>query len=169
MTNPLAARLCVSSRASQQATPSASNAAPATRPRGMLAPEISAPSSSRTTIVGTAIKANPVAASMMAVSVRKRFIMFRAKGRRLLHCLPRGYLVSQRLVRGKGESFLRGLLFRRRQLRWAELEGELVDCPGEAKRQCVAVVHRRSGIHSDVEGFVDGHHQWDRVLDRLFS
>jgi len=50
----------------------------------MLAPEISAPSSSRTTIAGTAIKANPVAASMMPVSVRKRFIMFRAKGRRPL-------------------------------------------------------------------------------------
>jgi hypothetical protein len=43
----------------------------------MLAPEISAPNSSRTTIAGTAIKANPVAASMMAVSVRKRFIMLK--------------------------------------------------------------------------------------------
>ena len=44
------------------------------RPRGMLAPEISAPSSSRTTIAGTAIKANPVAVSMRAVSLSKRLI-----------------------------------------------------------------------------------------------
>jgi hypothetical protein len=40
----------------------------------MLAPEISAPSSSRTTIAGTAIKANPVAVSMRAVSLSKRLI-----------------------------------------------------------------------------------------------
>src|SRR5438874_720078 len=88
-TNPLAARLCVSSRANKQATPSASKAAPATRPRGMLAPEISAPSSSRTTTAGRAVNPTPVAASMMAVGVRKRLIMFRAKGRRqpLTACL----------------------------------------------------------------------------------
>ena len=29
-----------------------------------------------------------------------------------------------------------------------ELEGQLVDCPGEAERQLVAVVHRRAGIDS---------------------
>ena len=86
-TNPLVARLCVSSRASQQATPSASNAAPATRPRGMLAPEISASSSSRTTIPGTAINANPVAASMTAVSLRKRF---KVQSCRTSHGLPIG-------------------------------------------------------------------------------
>jgi hypothetical protein len=40
----------------------------------MLAPEISAPSSSRATIAGTAIKANPVAVSMRAVSLSKRLI-----------------------------------------------------------------------------------------------
>src|SRR5213075_1792881 len=62
-----------------------------------------------------------------------------------------------------------GLLFLRRYLRRPELEGQLVDRPGEAKWQCIAVVHPGAGIHTDVEGFVDGHHQWDRVLDRLLG
>ncbi len=102
VTNPLAAQLCTSYRASQQATPSANSAAPATRPRGMAAPEIgeqqlddkgghgdqgeggeiSAPSSSWTTKAGTAIKASPVGASMMAVRVSKGFMAFTVKGRR---------------------------------------------------------------------------------------
>src|SRR6266516_3198716 len=33
----------------------------------------------------------------------------------------------------------------------------------------LAILHPRPGIHTDVEGFVDGHHQWDRVLDRLLG
>src|SRR5438093_10203306 len=85
-TNPLAARLCVSSRASQQATPSASNAAPATRP-SITAADVSSgePSSNRATTEGTAINPSPVAASIMAVSLSKRLIAFEA---------PREYVVG---------------------------------------------------------------------------
>ncbi|MGO9577795.1 MAG: hypothetical protein ACLP2P_00115 [Desulfobaccales bacterium] len=64
-------------RPGQHAIPSESKPKPATRLRGRLAPEISPPSSSRTTTEGAAINASPVAASMMAVSVSKRFIALR--------------------------------------------------------------------------------------------
>src|SRR5438128_1646880 len=79
-TNPLVARLCVSSHASQQTTPSASNAAPATR-ASITAADVPSgePSSSRTTTEGTATNPSPVAVSMMAVSFNKRFIGFAAK------------------------------------------------------------------------------------------
>jgi len=65
------------SRPGQHAIPSESKPKPGTRPRGRLAPEISPPSSSRTTTEGTAINASPVAASMMAGSVSKRVIALR--------------------------------------------------------------------------------------------
>src|ERR1700730_14590504 len=61
------------------------------------------------------------------------------------------------LVVGSGECFRCGLSIRRGQLLRPEIEGQLVDCPGEPERHVVAVVHRRAGIHTDVEGLVYGH------------
>jgi len=49
---------------------------PVTRPRGMIAPVISASSSNRTTMAGTAINPSPVDASIIAVSLSKRFMAF---------------------------------------------------------------------------------------------
>ena len=95
-------------RPGQQASPSANNATPATRPSATNSPDRSAPSSSATTSAGSAIRARPVAASTTAVSVRT-FVV----------CMP--------LVFGSGNCFRRGLLVRRRQLRRPELEGQLVD------------------------------------------
>src|SRR5439155_3673251 len=148
--------LCVSSRASQQATPNASSATPATRPRGMLAPVISASSSKRTTMAGTAINPSPVAASIMAVNLSKRFMAFGAKG---------GYF--SRLVCGEGDCFYGGLLFLRGYLRRPEFEGQLVNRASEAERQRVAVVHPRTGIDANVESLVNGHHQRNRMLECL--
>ena len=73
------------------------------------------------------------------------------------------------LVRGKGESFLHGPLFCRRHLGRAEFEGQLVDRAGEAEWQLVTVVHSCARVAADVEGLVDGHEDWNRVRDRLFS
>src|SRR5207247_322066 len=53
------------------------------------------------------------------------------------------------------------------QLLRSEFVIQPVDCPVEAERQVVAEVHWRSSIDTDVEGFVDGHHERDRVRNRL--
>src|SRR5207247_58427 len=76
-------------------------------------------------------------------------------------------LLLIRLVRGWDEFLLNGPLFRRGHLRPAQLEGELVNRAGEPERQLVALVHSRAGIQADVEGFVNGHDQRNRVRDRL--
>src|SRR5439155_22873587 len=73
-TNPPAARLGVSARASQQAIPKANNAMPAKRPTTAATPENSAPNSSRPTSDGTTIKATPVATSATAVRISSFFI-----------------------------------------------------------------------------------------------
>src|SRR6266567_3873112 len=74
-----------------------------------------------------------------------------------------------RLVCGLGDRICRGLLFLRRHLRRTELDGQLVDAPGELKRQLVALVHARAGVQANVEGFVNGHEQRNRVRDRLLG
>ena len=61
------------------------------------------------------------------------------------------------LIVGSGECFLCGLSIRRSHLLRAEIEGQLVNCPGKTERNGVAIVHRRAGIHADVEGLVYGH------------
>ena len=50
-----------------------------------------------------------------------------------------------------------GFLAFRRQFLRPELEGELVELACETERHLIIfVVHRRSGVHTNVEGFVDG-------------
>src|SRR6266567_6017938 len=78
-------------------------------------------------------------------------------------------IICPSLVCGEGDCFSSGLLFLRRHLVRPELEGQLVDCPGELKRQRVAVVDSRPGVASDVERFVDRHENGNRVRDRLFG
>src|SRR5262245_56980666 len=54
------------------------------------------------------------------------------------------------------------------QLRWPELEGQLVDLAGEAERYLVVlVVHRRAGVDAHVECFVDGYENWNGVRNLL--
>src|SRR5712671_1424153 len=74
-------------------------------------------------------------------------------------------IVCPLLVHGFADSFCSGLLLRRRHLRRPEIKGQLVDFAGEAERELVTLVHRRAGIDPNVEGLVDGHHQWNRVRD----
>jgi hypothetical protein len=64
---------------------------------------------------------------------------------------------------GMGQQFCRLLLVIRRQLRWPEIKGQLVDGPGEMERHLVTVVHRRTGIAANVEALVDGHEEWNRA------
>src|SRR5206468_12450 len=133
----------------------------------MVAPDISASSSNRTTMAGTAINPSPVAASMIAVSLSKRFMAFREKGKRPFQaaCLAD----ISRLIRGFGDRICCGLLLLRRHLRRPELKGQFVDCAGELKRKGVAVVDSRPGVASDVERLVDGHKDGNRVRDLLFG
>ena len=112
--NPLAARLCVSSRASQQATPSASNAAPATRP-SIPATDASNPEPTRSTTVaeGEHSRARPAPSSIAAVNGVQTF-----HGRRIVEqevteeaekrclCLPRKISGLSRI----SASPIRGLL-----------------------------------------------------------
>src|SRR5213592_1727470 len=167
-TNPLAVRLCVSSRASQQATPSASNAAPATR-ASITAADVPSgePSSSRTTTEGTAINPSPVAASRMAVSLSKRFMAFGEKGRRHFGPPASQIGVGGWLVRGFGDRICCGLLLLCCHLRRAKLDSQLVNRAGELERQLVAVVHARACVQADIEVFINGHDQRNRVCDFL--
>ena len=74
--NPAAEGLSASRRASQQATPSANKAAPATRPRISLAGVSSdEPSKSITAADGHVISAKPAPASMTAVTTNKDFFI----------------------------------------------------------------------------------------------
>src|SRR5258705_8349443 len=78
-------------------------------------------------------------------------------------------IVCSSLVCGFLDCFCSGMLLLRRHLRGAEFEGQLVDCPSEAERQFIAVIHPRTSITPDVHRFVDGHHKRNRVRDRLFG
>src|SRR5207244_12387413 len=98
----------------------------------MLAPVISASSSKRTTMAGTAINPSPVAASIMAVNLSKRFMAFGAKG---------GYF--SRLVCGEGDCLYGGLLFLRGYLRRAEFECHLVLRCCERRRRRSALAYGR--------------------------
>jgi hypothetical protein len=62
-----------------------------------------------------------------------------------------------------GQQFRRLLLVIRRQLRLPEIKGQLVDGSGEMERQLVTVVHRRTGIATNIEALVDGHEERNRV------
>src|ERR1700757_4694796 len=53
------------------------------------------------------------------------------------------------------------------QLLRPDLVSQLVDRAGKAERQFVAVVYARAGIHSNVEGFIKRHEEWNRVLHLL--
>ena len=65
--------------------------------------------------------------------------------------------LSLALIVGSGDASSAAFRVRRRQLLRSEIEGQLVDLAREAERNLViAVVHRRAGVHADVEGFVDG-------------
>ena len=66
-----------------------------------------------------------------------------------------------------GQQFCRLLLVIRRQLRRPEIKGQLVDSPGEMERHLVTVVHRRTGIATNVEALVDRHEEGNRGWDRL--
>src|SRR5215471_18240434 len=74
-----------------------------------------------------------------------------------------------RLVCGQGDCFGGGFLVLSRHLVRSKLEGELVNGPGEVKRQLITVVYARAGIAAYVEALVDGHQHWNRVRDRLFG
>ena len=53
------------------------------------------------------------------------------------------------------------------QLRWPEVECQLVDLPGKLERQLIAVIHPRAGIDANIEGLVDCHEECNRVRDRF--
>ncbi len=75
VTNPLAARLCVSPRASQQATPSETNPAPPTRATVKAADASSgAPTRSTAAADGKHSSARPAPISMFAVVANRMFI-----------------------------------------------------------------------------------------------
>src|SRR5438045_478474 len=148
----------------QQAMPSPSKAIPVTRAAGMETPEISAPNSSRTTRMGTAINPSPVASSMIAARLSKRFMVLGAKARQFFRC---ACLTNDWLVCGFGDSVCCGPLLRRRHLRRTEFEGQLIDCAREAEWEFVALIHSGAGVQANVEGFVNGHDQRNRVRDRL--
>src|SRR5258708_22734409 len=78
-----------------------------------------------------------------------------------------GVRLSRCLVVDFCDCLLHLLLVLRGQLLRSEFVVQPVDCPVEAERQVVAEVHRRSSIDTDVEGFVDGHQEGNRVRDRL--
>src|SRR6202047_2803203 len=71
------------------------------------------------------------------------------------------------LVMCMGQQFRRLLLVICRQLRPSEVKGQLFDSPGEMERHLVTVVHRRTGIATNVEALVDGHGERNRGRDRL--
>ena len=84
LTNPLAAQLCASYCASQQPTPSANSAVPATRPSATAAGVSSPEPSRRVTVAdGKHSNATPVPNSITAVTISRRFIggTFRMPGR----------------------------------------------------------------------------------------
>src|SRR6267378_5869979 len=61
------------------------------------------------------------------------------------------------LIVRSGRWVLDELLFQACQLRRSKLERHLGDLASEAERNLVVlVVHRRTGVHADIEGLVDG-------------
>ena len=74
-----------------------------------------------------------------------------------------------RLVVHSGDSFGLGLDVGGHHLIGAELDRQLIELAGETKRHLVVfVIHACAGIHSHVEGFVEGQKRWNGVRDRLF-
>src|SRR5262249_33683115 len=72
------------------------------------------------------------------------------------------------LVPRSGLRMLDGLLVIAAQLRWPELEGQLVDLAGERERHLVVlVVDWRAGVDAHVESFVDGYQEWSGMRDLL--
>src|SRR6266481_5480209 len=76
---------------------------------------------------------------------------------------------SRPLLRSPREFLCDGLSIRVGQLFGSEVESQLVDGAGEAERQLVAVVYCRARIAANVKGLIDGHEQWNRVIDLLAS
>src|SRR5262249_4172082 len=77
-------------------------------------------------------------------------------------------LCSVQLIPRSGEGVLDDLMVIAGQLRWPELEGQLVDLAGEAERQLIVlVVDWRAGVDAHVECFVDGYQEWSGVRDLL--
>jgi hypothetical protein len=161
----------VSSPLGQHASPRESSPNPPTRPTAMPPPERPAPKSRRTTKPGSAIKATPVAASIAADSTTSVLVVIcylptflscvhtRCQlwaGSALVR-IPSGSVRGGRLVIDFGHRVIHLLLVLCRQLRWPEVVGQLVDCPGEAEWDVIGPVHWRAGIESNVEGLVDRH------------
>jgi hypothetical protein len=72
------------------------------------------------------------------------------------------------LVFRLGEGVLDDLMILARELHRPELVSDLRDLAGEAERQLViAIVHRRAGIHADIESLVQCHEEWNGVRDFL--
>ncbi len=116
-TNPLAARLCVSPRASQQATPSVSNAAPATHAKVKAAGASSGmPTRSATVTEGKHSSAKPAPSSITAVTVSR--------------VLAGEELLNIWLIRSDGEYFLRSF-------RWFRFRFHFL---------CIATLVRRFGL-----------------------
>src|ERR1051326_2804261 len=71
-----------------------------------------------------------------------------------------------RLIFRVREGRLNAPLFLTLQLYRSESIGQLSDLAGKAERDLIVlVVHRRAGIHADIEGLIDCHDERDRVWD----
>ena len=79
-----------------------------------------------------------------------------------------GQRIFAHLVVRSGERMLDGLVVVLSELRWPQLDGQLVERAGKAERRLVVLVlHAQAGINADIEGLVDRHEGRDGVRDLL--